>query len=470
MRVLPLALCLLAAGARLSVAQDPSDGSEPPRRRPAPGAKAADATEPTAEPTADPTSDPTDEQILAALERRTHELRAGVTPAIVSITVTTEAYPLPRYVLPGLTIGPPEAVAEEREGTGVVLTKSGSIVTSLALVENAASVRVTFHDGETVTAGVIGFDPPFGIAVIQATPPQGARTLSAVNVADNAGPQLAWLFGPLGADGTPTVQQQAVRRLPVPDDGYDRYLAGPMTLLPGGAGGALVNRHGELIGLAISSRRAPRRGGNSLTPEGTTLFVSADDVAHAVKEIVASGRVRRGMLGVLLRDESNRIDQLIPGGPGEKAGFLEGDRILRIADETMETAGDVTRALLRKRPGEVVRVEIVRDGTSVSRSIELEHTGYPPAPLTPPLVGATLQISGSLGANGTVDRAVTFSDVDAELPLHAAGVRAGDALVSVDGRPALQFLARYRIRPERRLPSELVVLRAGRTLTIRLPD
>lgn len=389
---------------------------------------------------------------VSTIERRTWKLLREKGPSVLSVRVVTRAVTMPRLVLPGVTLAPPGGSVERVEASGFVATDDGYVVTTAAAIRDAALVEVRFSDGTVRDADVVGTDAPFRIAVLRTRAPDDTEPLS-VPAASPA--SIAWFFQ--AAAGRPNVQLARVDRADTQATAYDRYLYTAQPLLDGAAGGPLLRSDGCLMGMAVGEVRRPVADDDRAAVTQATLFVRGDDIHQAVKDIVRYGKVQRPMLGVVMDRDTNRIDQLLPGGPAEAAGLREGDSVVSIAGAPVASLSDVTRALLRRRVGETIRLDIERDGTAEARVVRLASLDLPELPEVAPLPGAELQIAAEPDVHG--DRSVTITDVRVGSTLHASGVRAGDRLVTVDGRDALRFLARHRISPADALPHILTIER-----------
>ncbi len=409
---------------------------------------------------------------VSAIERKTFRLFRENGPSVLSIRVITRAATLPRLVLPGVTLAPPGGDDQVVTATGFLATDDGHVVTTAAALRGASMVEVRFADGTVRDADVIGIDVPFRLAVLRTRAPGSPRPLSVPARVSRVNSALGWFFQASG--GRPDVQIATVKAAAAESTTYDRYLYAAQSLLPGAAGGPLLDPEGRLLGVAVGEvrRSTPSRAASPVEPRAptavtlATLFVRGEDVHQAVQDIVRFGRVRRPLLGVILDGDSTLVDQLLPNGPAEIAGLREGDRLIGVDGEPVSSLADVTRALLRRNAGDVVPVELERDGATMVRPVRLSDVAAPALPAVPPLPGTMLEIDGDPDESG--ERGVSISSVVSGSSLHAAGLRAGDRLIRVDDRSALRFLARHRIRPAGTAPRVLEIERNGRPYRITL--
>lgn len=412
-----------------------------------------------------------DADALRSVARRTEEIRAAAAPSVVSVTVTTRACPMPRLAFPGLVVAPTAQQPQRIEGTGFFLAARNLLVTTRELVADADRIEVRFADGTVRDATLAGVDAPFRLAVLKTSPPRGVAPLPHAERVEASGTTLAWFLGmdALAAGATPSMDVKVTSVEPAPEGAvYDRFLLAPIAIARGAAGGPLLGGDGNVLGMAVGSlvpRGDAAAPGVRLRIPRATLFVRGDDVADAARQIAATGCVDRPMIGVMMDGESNRIEAFLPDSPAEKAGLAEGDRIVAVGPLPVASFADLTRALLRRRSGEKVRLTVERAGSRLAQCVPLVPYATPPAPTTPPIEGAVIELS----QDEKGDAVFTLVEVRADSPAAKAGARAGDRLVSVDGRATWRFLQRHRARPAVRPPSRFEVERDGAMVELSVP-
>ena len=413
--------------------------------------------------------------IATEIQRRTSKLYRESGPAVASVRVVTRAATRPRLVLPGLTLATPGGRVERVDASCFLVTTNGHVVTTSSVLFDAALIEVQFSDGTVRDADLVGVDGPFQLAVLRTRAPERTNPLCVPDKSDRQNPALGWFFQ--STDGRPEVRYAQVQAAAACATTYDRYLTMTFALQPGAAGGPLVSADGRLMGMAVREVRHRAARSNAAETVGTgmsgtgrrrsegvsaapsTLFIRGADVHAAVEQIVRFGRVRRPLLGVVMDDSTNRIDQLLPGGPAQLAGLAEGDQVVGIGGTRVESLADVTRVLLRRAIGETVVVDIQRGESRLKRPVKLADLVMPPLPQVAPLQGAELQVARDPGGPG--QWTVTITDLVAGSPWQLAGARVGDRLTRVDGRDALRFLQRHRIRPADASPRMVEIERAA---------
>jgi len=411
-------------------------------------------------------ADSTDE-VVRQLKAGIHVFRKHGA-AIVSVTVTTHALPLPRIQIRGVTQPAMGALAEEHDGTGFVVDGKGHVATTARLVARAASIRIRFADGSTRPARLVGRLPAMGLALLVTEAPDRVRPIETAAAISGDEPQVAWVLSALGEPGEPELHPVSVRAAEDFGSWYDRFVQAEHRLAPGAGGSPLLDADGRLLGMAIgSSTKVDAENSESRV---TTYFVQGTDVLEAARRARETGRLDRPMLGILLVPRTATIDLVIPDGPAEQAGLRAGDVFLAIGGYPIEDANCIARSLLRRTVGETVKVRVRRGSEEVVRDLALAVVEPPPPGTEPPLPGATLELSALPTGDGKYELAVFLRDVEAGNLLDQAGVRNGDRLVQVDGREVDNFIQRHHFRPQPELPARIVVERNGARKTIRLRD
>jgi putative serine protease PepD len=264
-------------------------------------------------------------------------------------------------------------------GSGVVLRSDGFILTNNHVVADAAgggSLTVTFNDGSTAAAAIVGTDPLDDLAVIRVRrsglKPAVLGSTAALRVGD---PVIA-LGSPLGLQGTVTAGIVSALNRPVQtgDEQTSPFggSSGASTVLdaiqtdapinPGNSGGPLVNSLGQVVG--INSAIASTGSNGSI---GVGFAIPIDQAKVIAGQLITSGRVNHPMLGVALADATDangsplaRVQSLTSGGPAAKAGIQVGDIIVQVGSQQTAGAEAVIAAVRSHRPGDAVPVVVQR--------------------------------------------------------------------------------------------------------------
>ena len=271
-------------------------------------------------------------------------------------------------VLPSVVSIDVRAQTGRGEGSGVVLTADGLIITNshvIAIAADAGRIQVRFDDGSTAPATIVGTDPATDIAVIKA---DTTRSLTPITLGTSAtldeGQAVAAVGSPLGLSGTVTTGIVSALERPVRAGGAQSDQSTVIDAIqtdaavnPGNSGGALVNMNGELVG--INSAIASLGSGNSGSI-GLGFAIPVDQARRIADQLIKQGFATRAVLGVSVSDSPDTDGALVRttevGGPAERAGIREGAVILKVGDRVIE-GGDALVAAIRSRaPGDTISV------------------------------------------------------------------------------------------------------------------
>src|SRR3954447_26386905 len=228
-------------------------------------------------------------------------------------------------------------------GSGVIVDKSGYILTNNHVVEKADRIQVKFPGDTTeYDAKVIGVDPPTDLAVIRV---EGKANPSPAKIGNSDAVQVGdWAIAigsPFGFQATVTAGIISAKEREVdPTMQFQHFLQTDAAINPGNSGGPLLNIRGEVIG--INTAIASRSGGY----QGIGFALPINTAAEVYNAIIKSGHMTRGSIGIsftpsdsdqaraLLKSygvpEGVFVQTVAPGGPSEKAGIKEGDIIVGI--------------------------------------------------------------------------------------------------------------------------------------------
>ena len=373
-----------------------------------------------------------------------------VTPAVVNIASKTHvAVRNPYFDDPvfrqffGIPSTPRERV-QQSLGSGVIVDAAkGYVLTNNHVVAGADDIEVTIAAGTTVKAKVLGTDPDTDLAVLQIP----ADHLTALPVADSSklrvGDFVVAIGEPFGLGQTVTSGiVSALGRSGLRSSGYQNYIQTDASINPGNSGGPLVDLRGELVG--INSMIYSPSGGNV----GIGFAIPSNLAMGVMRQLIATGHVKRGVLGVETQDVTPQIANMLAlkdthgavvtrvraGTPAETAGLRPGDVIVSLDGKPVTGDQDLRNIEGLTATGATVSVGVLRDGKAltVSTTLKAQQTRtLDGSTLDPRLAGVEFsQVDESLrqqGINGVaVTRAVESSDA------FASGLRDGDVIVAVN--------------------------------------
>ena len=266
-------------------------------------------------------------------------------------------------------------------GSGVIVSTDGYILTNNHVVEGADEIAVLLAGGRSVAARVVGTDPDTDLAILKLEATNLQATTFGNSDRIQVGDVVLAIGNPFGVGQTVTmgiVSATGRNRLGI--NTFENFIQTDAAINPGNSGGALVDAAGNLIGIntAIFSP-----SGGSL---GIGFAIPVSLAKQVMEQIIKTGRVERGWLGVGLQEitpelvsslnlaanQGALVSGVVPGGPAAKAGMKPGDVLKAINGNPIIT--DVNQAISQTtalRPGEVVPLDVVRQGKDLKLSISV---------------------------------------------------------------------------------------------------
>ena len=256
-------------------------------------------------------------------------------------------------------------------GSGVIISPDGYIVTNNHVIDGAKEIEVTLNSNKTHKASLVGTDPSSDIALLKI---EAGQELPFIVFGDSDATRIGeWVLAvgnPFNLTSTVTAGIISAKARDLNEfDGKNQYfLQTDAAVNPGNSGGALVNTRGELVGIntAITSQTGSYVGYSFAVPSNTTNKI--------IKDILEFGSVQKGLLGISTYTNSYQAKEAIgeiegvyitdiePESGAEIAGLKSGDIIKRLDDVKIRKFSDLSGYLSSKRPNEVVKVFVERDG------------------------------------------------------------------------------------------------------------
>jgi putative serine protease PepD len=266
------------------------------------------------------------------------------------------------------------------EGSGVIYTADGVIVTNNHVIANATgnAVNVTFNNGKTSQARIVATDPAGDIAVIKAQSVAGLTPAKFANSdAMRVGDTVLAIGSPLGLQGSVTegIISSLHRTITEGDQsgGNAHAIADALqtdaAINPGNSGGALVNLSGEVIGINTAIATSGQNAGNI----GVGFAIPSNRAKAAADQLIAGGKVSHPYLGVRLTDNAGGalIAEVVPGGPAEKAGIQRGDVVTKAGTRAIANSNALVAAVQAGKAGDQLQLTIQRNGSEQQVTVTL---------------------------------------------------------------------------------------------------
>jgi S1-C subfamily serine protease len=338
-------------------------------------------------------------------------------------------------------------------GSGVIFTPDGAIVTNNHVIDNALTINVRLRDGRYLPAKLVGRDPATDLAVIKVD----AQSLAAAKFADSdqarVGEWVVAIGSPLGFTYSVTVGVLSAKgRAGLNMNSIEDYLQTDASINRGNSGGPLCDLDGRVLGInamVVDPKVAT----------GIGFALPSNMVRRIAEQLLKTGRVARAWIGVGIQDitpdlgvalkvdprAGALVNQVHPGGPGEKANLKPGDVIASVGGKPVHDNHELIREIMTHEVGETVPLEIIRDGKHYGAQATLAQR---PEPATAPLPVQQQNVPQS-GLGFSVrelpaDQARELGLPQKPLPVVStvvpgssadrAGIKVGDVVVEADGK------------------------------------
>jgi len=338
-------------------------------------------------------------------------------------------------------------------GSGVVVdAKHGYIITNHHVIDKADEITVTLRSGESLQAKVIGTDPDTDVAVIQVE----EKNLTAIPLGNSnklrVGDFAIAIGNPFGLGQTVTSGiVSALGRSGLGIEGYEDFIQTDASINPGNSGGALVNLHGELIG--INTAIFSKSGGNI----GIGFAIPINMVKNIMQQLVQHGEVKRGRLGAQAQDLTPQlakafelkyrrgaiITQVVKDSAADMADLKPGDIVTHINGKRVKDADTLRNTIGLLRVGEQVTLKVLRDGKKHTLTASIEEpklTQQGGDKLHGHLKGAGLaDIQEGSPLYGKIE-GVIVTNTEQGSPAWRSGLRKGDVIVSANRKPVRNIM------------------------------
>jgi putative serine protease PepD len=274
--------------------------------------------------------------------------------------------------------GGPQQQEATATGTGFVVDGKGNIVTAAHVVNGASSITVTFQDGTTRKATLLGQDNATDVAVLKVDP--SGLTLHPLALGSSANLDVG---DAVAAIGDPFTYDRSISTGIV--SGLDRTISAPngftvahaiqtdAALNPGNSGGPVFDASGKVVGIVD---QIATNGSSTATSSGVGFAVPIDLVRSELANLEAGKHVTHAYLGVSTGSVGTTssgalIQSVSSGGPADDAGLRAGDIVTKLGDTAVGGSNDLVAAIATHQPGDKVQVTVRRGSQTLTETVTL---------------------------------------------------------------------------------------------------
>ncbi|MDX8440437.1 Do family serine endopeptidase [Mesorhizobium australafricanum] len=344
--------------------------------------------------------------------------------------------------------GQPRPVAQ---GSGFFISEDGYLVTNNHVVSEGSDFSVVTNDGKELDAKLIGTDPRTDLAVLKVD--GGSSKFTYVDFADDSKVRIGdWVVAvgnPFGLGGTVTAGIVSARGRDIGAGPYDDFLQIDASVNRGNSGGPTFNLNGQVIG--INTAIFSPSGGSV----GIAFDIPASTAKQVVQDLMKSGSVQRGWLGVeiqpvtsdiaeslgLKSDKGALVSSAQDAGPGKKAGIVAGDVITQVDGKDVASPKELARMIGAFAPGKSVDLTVWRNGKGETVKVDLgtlpasdkqasnDDNNKQSAPAAKADTLADLGLTVTKAENG---KGLVVTDVDPDSDAADRGIQPGDVITSIN--------------------------------------
>jgi serine protease Do len=380
----------------------------------------------------------------------------------------------------------PQQQRERGLGSGVIVSPNGYILTNNHVVDHASTVTVVTNDRKEYKARVVGADPKTDIAVLKVDAP---GSLEPIVIGDSekvqAGDYVLAVGNPFGIGKTVTMGiVSATGRANLGIEDYEDFIQTDAAINHGNSGGALVNEHGDLVGINTAILANGSEGN-----QGVGFAVPVNVARAVMDQIIKTGKVTRAYLGVMAQEVTPAmanafqlpevrgalVGDVSANSPAQKAGVEKGDVILGINNKPVNSSAELRMRVSLMAPGTQVNLKVFRNGAEKTLPLTLAEMPTETAKNEGQDSEQENALNGITAENVTARAArqlglpanaagVVVTQVDPGSKAADSGLKRGDVIQEVDHKPVrntAEFEAAMRNGKDNTL---LLVNRQGNTM------
>lgn len=405
---------------------------------------------PPPEPAPSQLSAPVASSETGSLQKGFSELAGHVKPSVVNIATSKDVQLKTYNPWRGMDpfygpFGQRQAPTQRQDhslGTGFIIDAKGHVLTNNHVVEGADEIIVKLDDGRSLEAKIVGRDPRLDLAVLKLTE-EGSYPAASMGDSDalNVGDWVVAVGNPFGLGQTVTAGIVSAKARVLGAGPYDDFIQTDASINPGNSGGPLFNLKGEVVGINTAI---------IASGQGIGFAIPVNMAKDIIPQLLATGTVSRGWLGVSIRDltdeeakkmalanlEGAMIAEVVPGGPADQAGIKPGDLIVEFNGQKVPSSHALPTLVAKKSPKEMVPVVFLHDGERFERNVTLGSLDDPEGSLSS---GGEATVMGmkirdlSPSERQRVRGGVVVTDVEGGGSAQQIGIQEGDLLVEING-------------------------------------